>query len=380
VPVLVFLISWSAASSQAANILFIGETSPPAEGDPGVIDHLESLGHTVAYELGIDTTGDDVAGFDLLIMSATNLTVNIRDNGFESIPQPILTWESSMVRAVPGEFWMTQDQLSNNLGTAITVTDASHPIMAGLNVQDGDELEIFTEDQNFFGLIGDLAPGASLVAVGAEPCCVEDRLMIVEIPSGGQTLAGSGFPDDASPGARVFIPLSNTSFDFLNEAGLQLFDNALSFALGVTFVRGDFSGNGTLDAADIDDLTDQTWCCINPSYDLNGDALINQDDIQVWVKDLFNSWIGDANLDGEFNSSDLVTVLASGTYEADVNAVWTTGDFNGDGRASSSDLVAALADGGYELGPRPPVAAVPEPVGCLLLALGLGSMLVRRRP
>jgi hypothetical protein len=144
---------------------------------------------------------------------------------------------------------------------------------------------------------------------------------------------------------------------------------------------GDFNGNGSLDAGDIDDLTGQAAAGTNPAaYDLNSDAAVNTADVTVWVRDLYNSWIGDANLDGEFNSSDLVTVLASGTYEADVAAVWSTGDFNGDGRANSSDLVAALADGGYELGPRAAVAAVPEPAGGLAMAIGgLLLVLTRRR-
>ncbi len=58
----------------------------------------------------------------------------------------------------------------------------------------------------------------------------------------------------------------------------------------------------------------------NPAgYDLNGDALVDAKDVSVWIKDLSHSWIGDANLDGEFNSSDLVSVLSSGTYEADID-------------------------------------------------------------
>ena len=60
-------------------------------------------------------------------------------------------------------------------------------------------------------------------------------------------------------------------------------------------------------------------------------------------------------------------VLASGTYEADVPSVWSTGDFDGDGRTTSGDLVVALADGGYEQGPRAAVSAVPEPSGIILL-------------
>jgi hypothetical protein len=157
-----------------------------------------------------------------------------------------------------------------------------------------------------------------------------------------------------------------------------LFNVALVEYGPISDATGDFNGNGVLDLGDIDALTTQSAGGTHPaSFDLNADALVNEADIGVWVKDLFNSWIGDADLDGEFNSSDLVTVLASGTYEADVDAVWSTGDFNGDGRTNSSDLVAALADGGYEQGPRAAVAAVPEPSTWMLLAgaLAMISML-----
>jgi hypothetical protein len=147
-------------------------------------------------------------------------------------------------------------------------------------------------------------------------------------------------------------------------------------------VTGDFDSSGALDGPDIDDLTGQSASGTNnAAYDLNADALVNEADVQVWVKDLFNSWIGDADLNGVFDSSDLVTVLASGTYEADVNSVWTTGDFNGDGRTNSTDLVAALADGGYELGPRAAaaVSAVPEPAGLTVAMLLLMALMRRRR-
>jgi hypothetical protein len=150
--------------------------------------------------------------------------------------------------------------------------------------------------------------------------------------------------------------------------------------VGGNVLPGDFNNSGALDVADIDALTSQSASATpDLSYDLTGDRLVDVNDVTVWVKDLFESWIGDANLDGQFTSSDLVGVLAAGTYEADVASVWSTGDFNGDGRTNSGDLVVALADGGYEAGPRAAVAAAPEPGATTLLVFALALTLDRAR-
>lgn len=139
---------------------------------------------------------------------------------------------------------------------------------------------------------------------------------------------------------------------------------------------GDFNNDGALDAMDIDDLTQQSASGGNPAdYDLTDDGAVNAEDVKFWVRDLKNSWIGDANVDGQFNTADLVQVLAAGTYEQDIDAVWSTGDFNGDGRTNTADLVAALADGGYENGPRVATSAVPEPSGLMLLLFGITAAL-----
>ena len=149
---------------------------------------------------------------------------------------------------------------------------------------------------------------------------------------------------------------------------------------GDTSEPGDFNSDGMLDVLDIDDLTQQSAGGENPGdYDLTEDGLVNADDVAFWVRDLNNTWIGDANLDGQFNTADLVQMLASGTYEQDIDSVWSTGDFNGDGRTNTADLVAALVDGGYENGPRVATNAVPEPTGVLLLLVGVGLSLGRLR-
>ena len=142
---------------------------------------------------------------------------------------------------------------------------------------------------------------------------------------------------------------------------------------------GDFDGNGSLDIGDIDALTMQSASGANTaSYDLNADAKVDASDISVWIRDLKHSWIGDTNLDGQFNSGDLVNLFAAGTYENGSAAKWSTGDFNGDGVFTTSDLISALSDGGYEQGARAAVSAVPEPASAMLLVLGILPIMRRR--
>jgi hypothetical protein len=94
----------------------------------------------------------------------------------------------------------------------------------------------------------------------------------------------------------------------------------------------------------------------------------------MWVTDLKSTYFGDANLDGEFDSGDLVEVFRAGHYEDGVerNSGWSTGDWNGDQEFDSGDFVKAFTGGGYERGPRPAAAAVPEPTPFFLGAIALG--------
>lgn len=64
----------------------------------------------------------------------------------------------------------------------------------------------------------------------------------------------------------------------------------------------------------------------------------------------FDTPAGDTNLDGHFNSADLVRVFQAGEYEDEVfaNSSWDEGDWNGDKEFNSSDLIAAFINGEYE--------------------------------
>ena len=119
------------------------------------------------------------------------------------------------------------------------------------------------------------------------------------------------------------------------------------------------------------------------AFDLNNDGATDLADRTLWVETLANTFMGDSNYDGQFNSSDFVTVFGAAKYETGEAATWEQGDWNGDGLFNSTDFVAAFAGGGYEQGERDGgLQTVPEPVGgatCLLGTLGLLLMGRRRK-
>ena len=119
-------------------------------------------------------------------------------------------------------------------------------------------------------------------------------------------------------------------------------------------------------------------------FDVNTDGRVDENDLTFWVRDLKQTWFGDTNLDGIFDTSDLVHVFQAGEYEDGQvnNSSWSTGDWNGDTEVDSADLVNAFRDGGFERGPRSAARAVPEPTSCVMViaaACILAAHSLRRR-
>ena len=176
----------------------------------------------------------------------------------------------------------------------------------------------------------------------------------------GNDFSADGFQDDVRIYDRV-----------LDLAELEEVRLANLAAAGLL---GDFNDDGVLNALDIDALTTEVIAGTNDvSYDVNDDQRVDQLDRGVWVSDLKNTYVGDANLDGVFDSTDFVSVFVAGLYETGQAAGWSEGDWDGDQRFDSGDFVAAFVDGGYELGPKGAMA-VPEPSSFWLL-LGLAVVL-----
>ncbi len=185
---------------------------------------------------------------------------------------------------------------------------------------------------------------------------------------------------DGTPSVSPDWPLAGSKLYFTRATS----NNAVG---GVTIMEadwitdpGDLDASGQLDANDLDLLSLEIRTAENRrGFDLNSDQLVDEKDHEVWVKELKNTWFGDANLDGEFNTGDLVQVLGTGKYETQEYASWSEGDWNGDGVFGTGDLVKALEDGGYEMGPRMNALVVPEPSGAAVLAIGVFVALCRQR-
>lgn len=149
-----------------------------------------------------------------------------------------------------------------------------------------------------------------------------------------------------------------------------------------TTLDGDFNIDYQFTVEDLDLLAAATR---NPEldsrYDLTEDGQVNADDIFHWIDEIKNTWVGDSNFDGQFDSGDLVAVFGAGQYEDGIggNSTWTTGDWNGDAEFDSGDLVFAFAHGGYEAGEKAVVAAVPEPASFVLIVIGLFALTPCRR-
>ncbi|MEZ6121149.1 MAG: hypothetical protein R3C28_31910 [Pirellulaceae bacterium] len=203
---------------------------------------------------------------------------------------------------------------------------------------------------------------------------------------GNNTFAnGSSRSDEGTFGAGVAMGGPQEGWEeirrILNNANLSYFD--MTIIANDEQLHGDFDQNGLLTSDDIDRLTaelrDPTG---NPAFDINNDDQLTSDDYEYWVHNLAHTYFGDANLDGEFNSSDMTLVFSAAEYEDNItlNSTWAEGDWNGDGDFDSSDLILAFQDGGYEQGPRADVQAVPEPssVSFVLLCLPFAIRRLRR--
>ena len=114
--------------------------------------------------------------------------------------------------------------------------------------------------------------------------------------------------------------------------------------------RGDFNNDGVVDADDIELLNAQIRLpTLDDTFDITSDGVVDHNDRDKLVVDILGTNYGDANLDGAFDSRDIVAVFSAGEYEDGIsgNSTWAEGDWNGDGEFGTRDWVLAFMSGEY---------------------------------
>ncbi len=174
------------------------------------------------------------------------------------------------------------------------------------------------------------------------------------VPAGDSIYLTASVPDfrarQSGPSGNQALFVQGYEGDLPEDRGsLSLTDNQGNLVASQVY-GGDLNSDGRTDSDDIHLLCQQ----INSnapdlSFDMNGDQTIDRNDLETMIQSVFNTDFGDADLDGQFNSSDLVAVFRAGEYEDDVadNSTWTEGDWDCDGDFTTSDLVTAFESGGY---------------------------------
>lgn len=121
-------------------------------------------------------------------------------------------------------------------------------------------------------------------------------------------------------------------------------------------VVADINSDGTVNVADIDALAavirtlEADVGRYRKDHDLSGDGIVDHADFEYLVLHVMEVPFGDANLDGVFNSEDIVQVFVLGEYDDDIagNSTWSSGDWDGDGDFTSDDIVVAFIHGQYD--------------------------------
>lgn len=200
---------------------------------------------------------------------------------------------------------------------------------------------------------------------------------VQNLGSGVNTPTLDSGPSLSADGSRLFFE----SFRSPNlGVGADLW--AISVSGIVLEYAGDIDGDGDCDVADIDALAVAIrGGQIDSRYDLDADGVVDSRDHLHLVTAIKQTWLGDSNLDGLFDTLDFITVFQAGEYEDGIplNSNWSDGDWNGDGEFDTGDFIAAFNDGGYEAGIRRENVIVPEPFGIQLLLIGSSVVWRNRR-
>lgn len=239
---------------------------------------------------------------------------------------------------------------------------------------------------------GQLAYGVTLRGVGVDPA--NDGAIFVRGQNGMlKLIARHG--DSIDVGTETtpdFRTIENLIASAFNDSGQLLFiasftdgSDALVLSHAIDFtLSGDFDGDGDFECDDIDALRSEIIAATdNLAFDMNGDGVVSNSDIDTWLMSAGISEIGAAFLVGDVDFSGTVDSVDLGlmlnNFSDTAGLGWCSGNLNGDTMVDSSDLGLLLNS--FNRTSIAASAAVPEPSsqGTLFIAICWTLLGIRHR-
>ena len=378
----------NAVGAVNADIAFLSDM-PPVEP---VMPTVEPILH-YAFDGNLDNSGTALSVLDGTLLDAPGLNDTILDGGTLDLR------ENPVSQATDGDAVSVDVEMPDNGTIVLDYTVGEYYNFQSLftNSVDANDWEMWiyndgrvrgrVDGDGFVTFDLDTLAGLDETYQIAFTWEREDDNVSVKLFVDGEMRDQDAIGTWVDPGETLFIGGGDGTNHFANGVfdDFKLYDTALSagevlYLFSGAGLEGDFDGNGMLDATDLDELA-KAMGTADPKFDLDGDGDVDFDDRSTWVNTIKRTWYGDANLDGEFNSSDFVAAFVASKYETGENASWSEGDWNGDQVFDTSDFVTAFQAKGYENGPRTPaVNAVPEPSSIAMLLIGMMAVAgIRKR-
>ncbi|NQT94534.1 MAG: hypothetical protein HQ559_17395 [Lentisphaerae bacterium] len=200
-------------------ILYVSRSSAEDLQHNPVVDRLVASGHHVTAINASAAQASDADGKELVVINSLVFSVDV-GNKFSAVAIPVILWEAALC----DEFKISGSGEVSVTGTSIDVVNTNHALAESAGLTNlGVVVTRSGGTALQFADMDSLAAGATVIAekVGTNSPAV------VVIERGESASDGSG-----APGMRIFLFYGDEGLGNATQAGLDIFDAAVGYALG----------------------------------------------------------------------------------------------------------------------------------------------------